>query len=90
MELFVFVIMRKATSKSEGSVPYQRLGQHTGSFRKNDKSKSRSKGVNFYKILILSPFPGRKIATNYSPTPSRSLRNVLRLPSKVAPPTLAE
>ena len=63
---------------------------HTGSFRKNDKCKSRSKGVNFYKILILTPFPGRKIATNYSPTPSRSLRNVLRLPSKVAPPTLAE
>ena len=64
--------------------------ENTGSSRKNEKSKSCSKGVYFYKILILTPFSGRKIATNNSPTPSRSLRNVLRLPSKVAPPTLAE
>ena len=52
----------------------------TGSSRKNDKSKSHSKGVYFYKIFIFTPVPGRKIATNYSPTPSRSLKNVLRLP----------
>ena len=44
----------------------------------------------FSKNLIFTPFPGRKIATNYSPTLSRYLRNVLRLPSKVAPPMLAE
>ena len=64
--------------------------KHTGSSRKNEKSKLRSRGVYFYKILIFTPVPGRKIATNYSPTSSRSLRNVLRLPSKVAPPTLTE
>ena len=63
---------------------------HTGSSRKNDKSKSRSRGVYFYKILIFTPVPGRKIAKNYSPTPSKSFQNVLRLPSKVSPPTLAE
>ena len=63
---------------------------YTGSSRKNGKSKSRSRGVYFYKILIFAAVPGRKMATNYSPTPSRSLRNFLRLPSKVAPPKLAE
>ena len=63
---------------------------HTGSSRKNDKSKSCRKGVYFYKHFIFIPFPGRKIATNYSPTPSRALKNVLRRSSKAAPPTLAE
>ena len=31
-------------------------------------------GVSFHKILISTSVPGRKIATNYSPTPSRSLK----------------
>ena len=61
---------------------------YTGSSRKNDKSKSRSRGVYFYKILIFTPVPGRKIATNYSPTPSRSPKKVLWLPEKVAHPML--
>ena len=63
---------------------------HTGSSRKNEKSKLHSRGVSINKILIFTAVPGRKIVTNNSPTPSRSLRNVVRLPSKVAPPTLAE
>ena len=46
--------------------------------------------LNFYKKKVFSAVPGRKIATNYSPTPSISLRNVLRLPSKAAPPMLAD
>ena len=52
----------------------------TGSSRKNEKSKLRSRGVYFYKILIFIPVPGRKMATNYSRTPSRSPRKVLWLP----------
>ena len=66
------------------------MADKDGKSRKNDKSKSRRKCVNFYKKFIFTPFPGRKVATNYSPTPSRSLTNVLKLPSKVAPATLAE
>ena len=58
--------------------------------RKEWENRLYSRGASFHKILIFTAVPGRKIATNYSPTPSRSLRNVLRLPSKVVPPTLAE
>ena len=63
---------------------------YTGSSRSNEKNKSRSRGVYFHKSFIFIVVSGRKIATDYSPTPSRSLRNDLRLPSKVAPTTLAE
>ena len=43
----------------------------------------------FLQKIGFSAVPRRKIATNY-PTSSRYLSNVLRLPSKVEPPMLAE
>ena len=65
------------------------LSLSAGSSRKNEKSNLQIRAVPFH-ILIFPPVSRGKIATNYFPTPSRSLRNVLRLPSKVAPPVLAE
>ena len=59
----------------------------TGSFRKNGKSNLHSRGVYFHKISIFATVPSSKLATNYSSTPSRSLRILFSLASKVAPPT---
>ena len=67
-----------------------------GEFEKSTQTSiqghpERMRKVNHVaEVFIFTAIPGRKIATNYSPTPSISLRNVLRLPSKVVPPTLAE
>ena len=56
----------------------------TGSFRKNGKSNLHSRGVYFHKISIFATVPSSKLATNYSSTPSRSLRILFSLASKVA------
>ena len=89
---FALSFIEKSTQKRTQVAKFRNSLQsnpirHTGSSRKNEKSKIHSSGVYFHKILISTPVPGRKIATNYSPSPSRSLRNVLRLPSKVVPPS---
>ena len=56
----------------------------TGSFRKNGKSNLHSRGVYFHKISIFATVPSSKLATNYSSSPSRSLRILFSLASKVA------
>ena len=50
----------------------------TGSFRKNGKSNLHSRGVYSHKTV-----PSSKLATNYSSSPSRSLRILFSLASKV-------
>ena len=51
----------------------------------------RMRKVNYVvEVFDFHTCSGKKNSANYSPTPSRSLRNVLRLPSKAAPPTLAD
>ena len=56
----------------------------TGSFRKNGKSNLHSRGVYFHKISIFATVPSSQLATNYSSNPSRSLKILFSLASKVA------
>ena len=57
---------------------------YRGSFRKNGKSNLHSRGVYFHKISIFATFPSLELMTNYSSSPSRSLRILFSLASKVA------
>ena len=59
---------------------------HTGSFRKNGKSKTVFMGTKFHEKLIFSAFFSRELATNLRSWGIRSVTITLWHPEKVAPP----
>ena len=59
---------------------------HTGSFRKNGKSKTVFMGTKFHEKLIFLAFFSRKLATNSRSWATRSVTITLWHPEKMAPP----
>ena len=62
------------------------LNKHTGSFRKNGKSKTVFMCTKFHEKLIFSAFFSRELATNLRSWASRTAKITLWYPEKLAPP----
>ena len=86
MEIDKSALFGRYWSKAKKGHILHPLLLHTGSFRKNDKSKTLFMDTKFHEKLIFSAFFSRELATNLRSWATRSVTITLRHPENVALP----